>query len=277
MAEEEKLVYYVSYGSNLRRERLDIYINGGKLPSMLASAAAYPGCGNRAPPRAALNVRLPHRLRYRLESPTWGGGVCFLDYDEALTDRGVRVVSPSPSAAAAASASAAAAAAASERDAVANAAAKENAAAAAPALAWGRAWLVTASQFEEIVLQENAWRGGAVPPAFAAAFARCHTLQANETIEVPTGWYNVLLCLGEIDGVKLFTFSTTRDALRQRAALNHPSPAYTTVILKGLKEMGAIDDKDEAVAYFAAHFHFENDAHRSAVLRNLNAIAASIF
>lgn len=71
-------VWYVSYGSNMSRERLACYLAGGTPPG------AARGCvGARDPrmPQEDLPVVLPGRLYFAGDSTTWGGGVAFYDHD----------------------------------------------------------------------------------------------------------------------------------------------------------------------------------------------------
>lgn len=69
-------VWYVAYGSNLLRERFLHYLAGG-MPA--GARRAMPGCRDPRPPQRdqALDVR--GEIRFAWESPTWGGGIAFLD------------------------------------------------------------------------------------------------------------------------------------------------------------------------------------------------------
>nr|WP_242666519.1 MULTISPECIES: histone deacetylase [Parafrankia] len=70
------LVWYVSYGSNLRSSRLAYYLAGGVMPG---TTHTYPGCRDRRPPRAAAPLLLPGSVHFALESKVWGGGMAFYD------------------------------------------------------------------------------------------------------------------------------------------------------------------------------------------------------
>lgn len=70
------LVWYVSYGSNLSRERFMHYINGGKYKH---ARSHLPGCTDKTPPRDIRPVTLNHPIYFGGESHTWGGGVAFID------------------------------------------------------------------------------------------------------------------------------------------------------------------------------------------------------
>lgn len=74
----EPLVWYVSYGSNMARDRLACYIRGGR-PS--GALIAYDGARDPAPPRAEMGVELPGSLYFAGESRVWGGGMAFYDHD----------------------------------------------------------------------------------------------------------------------------------------------------------------------------------------------------
>ncbi len=70
-------VWYVSYGSNLLRERFEVYLLGGRVPGL---AREYPGGPGTAPADDDRAVVLPGRLRFALDAPSWGGGgVAFWD------------------------------------------------------------------------------------------------------------------------------------------------------------------------------------------------------
>jgi hypothetical protein len=71
-------VWYVSYGSNMCRDRLHCYIEGGQ---PRGAARAYVGARDDTPPADDLAVDLPGSLYFAGESPAWGGGVAFYDHD----------------------------------------------------------------------------------------------------------------------------------------------------------------------------------------------------
>lgn len=74
-------VWYVSYGSNLLRERFEAYLLGGRVPGLDREYPPAPGAGPASDERA---VVLPGRLRFALDAPAWGGGgVAFWDPDAA--------------------------------------------------------------------------------------------------------------------------------------------------------------------------------------------------
>ncbi|HET8960687.1 histone deacetylase [Nocardioides sp.] len=71
-------VWYVSYGSNMCRERLRCYLQGGR---PRGGALEYVGARDTTLPVADMAVELPGSLYFAGESPTWGGGVAFYDHD----------------------------------------------------------------------------------------------------------------------------------------------------------------------------------------------------
>jgi hypothetical protein len=71
-------VWYVSYGSNMCRDRLHCYIEGGR---PRGAVREYVGARDDTPPADDLAVDLPGSLYFAGESPTWGGGVAFYDHD----------------------------------------------------------------------------------------------------------------------------------------------------------------------------------------------------
>lgn len=72
-------VWYVSYGSNMCRDRLAAYLLGGR-PA--GARRSYAGARHRRMPVDDVPVDLPGRLYFAGESPTWGGGIAFYDHDE---------------------------------------------------------------------------------------------------------------------------------------------------------------------------------------------------
>lgn len=73
-----ELVWYVSYGSNMCRDRLLCYLQGGRPPG---ARRTYAGARDRTPPRDDAAVHLPGTVYFAGESPVWGGGVAFYDPD----------------------------------------------------------------------------------------------------------------------------------------------------------------------------------------------------
>ncbi|MEI2777914.1 MAG: histone deacetylase [Tetrasphaera sp.] len=69
-------VWYVAYGSNLLRERFLLYVAGG-IPA--GARRAMPGCRDTAPPQGDQPLQVRGQIRFAWESPTWGGGIAFLD------------------------------------------------------------------------------------------------------------------------------------------------------------------------------------------------------
>jgi hypothetical protein len=74
--EDVRLLWYVSYGSNMQAERLACYLGGGT-PAGLGRG--QPGCRDTSPPLAARGCLMPGGLYFATESPVWGGGRAFYD------------------------------------------------------------------------------------------------------------------------------------------------------------------------------------------------------
>lgn len=71
-----RLVWYVSYGSNMAAGRFDCYLRGG-IPS--GGRWRYPGCRDPRPARADRAVFVDGAIYFAGRSPTWGGGMAFLN------------------------------------------------------------------------------------------------------------------------------------------------------------------------------------------------------
>ncbi|MDE9367832.1 histone deacetylase [Luteipulveratus sp. YIM 133132] len=69
-------VWYAAYGSNLSEQRFAHYLCGGR---PLGANRIYPGARDRRPASDSRPVRLRGGIFFGWESPTWGGGVAFLD------------------------------------------------------------------------------------------------------------------------------------------------------------------------------------------------------
>ena len=71
------LLYYVSYGSNMLYERFMHYIRGG---SFSGGGACHAPCADQSEPREVITVDIPYDMYYRGSFKAWGGkGVSFLD------------------------------------------------------------------------------------------------------------------------------------------------------------------------------------------------------
>ncbi|WP_181275430.1 DedA family protein [Brevibacterium oceani] len=70
-------VWYVSYGSNMARDRLACYLQGGR-PA--GAHVTYPGARDGTLPREEAGVELPGRIYFAGESKVWGGGMAFYDH-----------------------------------------------------------------------------------------------------------------------------------------------------------------------------------------------------
>lgn len=69
-------VWYAAYGSNLHWPRFRCYLHGGRAPG---AARVHAPCPDRRLPRATATATLPFPLFFAGASPTWGGGVAFID------------------------------------------------------------------------------------------------------------------------------------------------------------------------------------------------------
>lgn len=78
---KEDLVWYASYGSNLLRDRIMCYINGGVCK--YNGRDYLDGCKDKREPICDKPVMLPYKMYFGNPSSSWGpGGVSFLNRDE---------------------------------------------------------------------------------------------------------------------------------------------------------------------------------------------------
>lgn len=102
-----------------------------------------------------------------------------------------------------------------------------------------RAYLIAASQFEQVVTQEN-WRDETLP----IDFDRLKTL-GQMTLGDGSGEYDELIYCGEHNGYPVVSFTSPN----KRRPFTKPSPAYLRMISNGLQESHGLNT-DEVVDYF---------------------------
>ncbi len=72
----QRLVWYISYGSNMLLRRFAFYVLGGKLKG---TEKVYKGCTDKSLPKQSIACQLKYDVYFGQQSSTWGGGVAFLD------------------------------------------------------------------------------------------------------------------------------------------------------------------------------------------------------
>jgi hypothetical protein len=78
-------VWYVSYGSNICKDRFMCYINGEKPEG---SVKQEKGCRDKTPPKADEKIDLTYPLYFAKEKSKWGtGGVAFIGHKELVEDK----------------------------------------------------------------------------------------------------------------------------------------------------------------------------------------------
>ena len=84
---KQDYVWYVSYGSNMLRERFLHYIKGGAFED---GGAPHKACTDQTEPLAVRTFAIPYDMYYGNESGSWeGGGVSFLDITKPGSAKGV--------------------------------------------------------------------------------------------------------------------------------------------------------------------------------------------
>lgn len=74
--QDQGLLWYAAYGSNLDPARFDCYLHGGCPPG---ATRTYPGTREGTPPLDRRPYAMAGRLVFAWHSPTWGGAVAFHD------------------------------------------------------------------------------------------------------------------------------------------------------------------------------------------------------
>ncbi|MTI67298.1 MAG: hypothetical protein FH753_11970 [Firmicutes bacterium] len=69
-------VWYLSYGSNINKDRFLCYIKGGKPEG---SKVCEKGCKDTTLPKEDKFIKIPHKLYFAKHSSRWNGGVCFIE------------------------------------------------------------------------------------------------------------------------------------------------------------------------------------------------------
>lgn len=76
---QDQRVWYAAFGSNLLRERFEVYLTGGLIPGA-TDGRAQAGARDRSLPTEDRPLSIDHDLYFALRSSRWGGGgVAFLD------------------------------------------------------------------------------------------------------------------------------------------------------------------------------------------------------
>ncbi|MFF7192706.1 histone deacetylase [Streptomyces sp. NPDC008079] len=79
-ATSERLVWYVSYGSNMSLARLRCYLTGGTAQDTAdGGGRTYPGCRDPRMPERSVGIELPGTVYFATWSPVWHGGRAFYD------------------------------------------------------------------------------------------------------------------------------------------------------------------------------------------------------
>jgi hypothetical protein len=74
----DRLVWYVSYGSNMHLARFTCYLSGGRPHG---GARMYPDSRDPRPPARSVALELPGTVYFAHESAVWTGGMAFYDPD----------------------------------------------------------------------------------------------------------------------------------------------------------------------------------------------------
>ena len=83
--QDDMLIWYAAYGSNLLKERFLAYITGGECRY---SSRSYRGCADKHPPLSDMRYEFCRELYFSKSSKTWGnGGVAFITPEETASVR----------------------------------------------------------------------------------------------------------------------------------------------------------------------------------------------
>jgi hypothetical protein len=191
-ASDNRLVWYAGYGSNLLRQRFDLYINGGK-PA--GATKEYTGCRDKSAPRGDKQITLQSELYFADRSTAWDAAVAFIRSDDPH------------------------------------------------ATTYGRMYLITYGQFNDVFRQENGKRvpGDSIVPPYeqltSAAEWQIHGIRL----------YGRMMKVGMQGEHPILTFSATRNDF----AIGAPSEAYIKMIVSGLEETYPCMRKSEILEYLS--------------------------
>jgi hypothetical protein len=76
------VIWYAGYGSNLDRDRFLRYLEGGPAPG---GHRSVPGARDSSPPADERALSFAGTMFFGWESPTWGGGISFVDVSTGST------------------------------------------------------------------------------------------------------------------------------------------------------------------------------------------------
>ena len=196
-----KQVWYACYGSNLRAERFNCYIAGGKPRGSIGMESA--GSIDQTPPAATATFVTDWQLYFAREFVGWGGkGIAFLQPEQAE-----------------------------------NRSATVQAASDAGALC--RLYKISFEQFVDVVLQENGGRSSQTQLREAVkneVVQLLETIGTNGSAVLRQGildrsWYRRLARLGTHEGLPVLTFTTD-----EQLEFVAPGNAYLETIALGLLE-----------------------------------------
>jgi hypothetical protein len=103
-----------------------------------------------------------------------------------------------------------------------------------PGRTFGRGYLITWAQFEDVVAQENARSSGPIAigdEELEGGFAR----------QIGPGHYELMVCTGRLEGVPIVTFTSPRAVAD--AEIGAPAPAYLAMLIGGLREAHGLSDE----------------------------------
>ncbi|GAA3393284.1 hypothetical protein GCM10017752_33720 [Streptomyces roseoviridis] len=113
-----------------------------------------------------------------------------------------------------------------------------------PGTVYARGHLITLGQFADIAAQEM-YRDPATAPHRDSRLTEAVT---HGRVRLGPGWYETVVCAGDVDGVPLLTF--TAPWTLGEVELREPAEAYVRLIANGLRASGAWAAEDIA-AYLA--------------------------
>jgi hypothetical protein len=247
-------VWYLSYGSNLNFDRMNVYLSGG-VPAGANASIVYNGCRCKLPPKRQAMVVINRGMYFARHSSTWNGAPCFIDdANVRKSELKIRCMDLECTGSSHSGRSVGRLARSESETLLAHLSDDNNDESEHSANIICRMYLLRVDQFIDTVVQENGgMRNGARrDDCSLAAKLDAFDLQAfvdsdESAVCVLNGWYGTLLNLGEHGSYPVLSFTGPRSKAKSPPA----SASYLNTIARGIKSSTSLS-MPEIATYLAS-------------------------